>query len=119
MLALVRESGRAIYSSEQPRRCPTCGWPQAECHCSQQFDEALPTRITAVLRLEKKGRAGKSVTVVAGLPRNLAFLEALAKELKRACGCGGSVVGDSVEIQGDQRTRVRALLQAKQWLVKG
>jgi translation initiation factor 1 len=72
-----------------------------------------------MLRLEKKGRAGKGVTVVAGLPRNLAFLEGLAKELKRACGCGGSVVGDSVEIQGDQRARVRALLQAKRWLVKG
>ncbi len=119
MLALVRESGRAVYSTEKGRRCPTCGWPQAECRCSTQFDEALPRRITAVLRLEKKGRGGKSVTVVAGLPRNLAFLDTLAQELKRACGCGGSVAVDAVEIQGDQRARVRALLQAKRWLVKG
>jgi translation initiation factor 1 len=119
MLTLVRERGRAVYSTEKGRRCPTCGWPQAECRCSKQFDEALPLRVTVVLRLEKKGRAGKSVTVLAGLPRSLAFLEALAKELKRACGCGGSVAVDAVEIQGDQRARVRALLQARQWLVKG
>jgi translation initiation factor 1 len=84
MLVLVPERTHVVHSTEKGRRCPTCGWPQAECRCSQHFDEALPTRVTAMLRLKKKDRAGKSVTVVAGLPRNLAFLEGLAKELKRA-----------------------------------
>ena len=72
-----------------------------------------------MLRLEKKGRAGKSVTVVAGLPKNAAFLGALAAELKRSCGSGGTAAEEAVEIQGDQRERLRPLLAAKGWLVRG
>ena len=72
-----------------------------------------------MLRLEKKGRAGKAVTVVADLPRNEEFLAALAAELKRACGTGGTVADAAVEIQGDQRDRLRPLLAAKGWVVRG
>ena len=79
----------------------------------------MPDRITAVLRLEKKGRGGKSVTVVDGLPRNAPFLKELASELKRACGTGGTVAEGTLEIQGDQRERLRAALRAKGWTVKG
>ena len=79
----------------------------------------MPPKIACVLRLEKKGRGGKSVTVVAGLPRNQAFLTALAAELKRACGTGGTVADGAVEIQGDQRERLRPLLVAKGWGVRG
>jgi translation initiation factor 1 len=73
----------------------------------------------AKLRIEKKGRGGKSVTVVDGLPRNDAFLRELCSELKRACGAGGSVGDGAVEIQGDLRARVRELLAAKGYTVKG
>jgi len=79
----------------------------------------VPARIACVLRLEKKGRGGKSVTVVAGLPRNDTFLAALASELKRACGTGGTASDGAVEIQGDQRDRLRPLLAAKGWRVRG
>jgi translation initiation factor 1 len=79
----------------------------------------VPAKVTCVLRLEKKGRGGKSVTVVAGLPRNQAFLAALAAELKRACGTGGTAADGAVEVQGDQRERVRPLLAAKGWVVRG
>jgi translation initiation factor 1 len=79
----------------------------------------VPARLTCVLRLEKKGRGGKSVTVVASLPRNQAFLAALAAELKRACGTGGTAADGAVEIQGEQRERLRPLLAAKGWIVKG
>ena len=79
----------------------------------------MPAKLRCVLRLEKKGRAGKSVTVVANLPRNDAFLSALAAELKRACGTGGTVADGAVEIQGDQRERLRPLLAAKGWVVRG
>ena len=79
----------------------------------------MPPKIACVLRLEKKGRGGKSVTVVANLPRNAAFLTALAAELKRACGTGGTVADGAVEIQGDQRERLRPLLVAKGWGVRG
>lgn len=79
----------------------------------------MPAKLRCVLRLEKKGRAGKSVTVVADLPRNDGFLSALAAELKRACGTGGTVADGAVEIQGDQRERLRPLLAAKGWTVRG
>lgn len=79
----------------------------------------MPERIVAKLRLEKSGRGGKSVTVVDGLPRNEAFLAALARDLKRALGTGGAVRDGAVEIQGDRREALRASLAAKGWTVKG
>ncbi|HSB35535.1 MAG TPA: translation initiation factor [Thermoanaerobaculia bacterium] len=75
--------------------------------------------MTAVLRLETKGRAGKSVTVVDGLPRNAPFVAGLAKELKAALGTGGTAKEGCVEIQGDQRERLRTLLVIRGLKVKG
>jgi translation initiation factor 1 len=69
--------------------------------------------------MEKKGRGGKTVTVVDGLPDNAAFLKELAQELKRACGTGGAPGDGVVELQGDLRDRVRELLQKKGFVVKG
>ena len=69
--------------------------------------------------IPKKGRGGKTMTVVYGLPQNEAFLKALCQELKRACGTGGAVVEDGVEIQGDLRERIRDLLVKKGYVVKG
>jgi translation initiation factor 1 len=79
----------------------------------------VPDRIVARLRIERARRRGKTVTVVEGLPRNRAFLEDLVRELKRACATGGSEVEGRVELQGDQRDRLRAVLAAKGWVVKG
>ena len=59
------------------------------------------------------------MTVVAGLPRNEAFLASLASELKRACGTGGTAADGAVEIQGDQRERLRPLLAARGFSVRG
>jgi translation initiation factor 1 len=110
---------RSVYQTGQGRVCPRCGWPIDGCRCSKANEEPLPAKIACVLRLEKKGRGGKAVTVVAGLPRNAAFLAGLASELKRACGTGGTAADDAVEIQGDQRERLRPLLAAKGWRVRG
>jgi translation initiation factor 1 len=79
----------------------------------------VPARVIAKLRLEKKARGGKTVTVVDGLPRNKTFLKELSQELKRACGSGGSAFETGVEVQGDMRERVRELLLAKGFVVKG
>ncbi|HYN04815.1 MAG TPA: stress response translation initiation inhibitor YciH [Vicinamibacteria bacterium] len=110
---------RPVYQTGKGRVCPKCGWPADDCRCSKAGEEAVPPKIACVLRLEKKGRGGKSVTVVANLPRNAAFLTALAAELKRACGTGGTAADGAVEIQGDQRERLRPLLAAKGWGVRG
>jgi translation initiation factor 1 len=82
-------------------------------------DEPIPTRLVAKLRMEKKGRGGKTVTVVHGLPQNQEFLKALSQELKRACGTGGTVVEGGVELQGDVRDRVRDVLAKQHYIVKG
>jgi translation initiation factor 1 len=69
--------------------------------------------------MEKKGRGGKMVTVVDGLPNNADFLKELSQELKRACGTGGASGEGFVELQGDLRDRVRELLTKKGYVVKG
>jgi translation initiation factor 1 len=76
-------------------------------------------RVVAKLRLEKKGRGGKTATVVYDLPSNGPFLKDLAQELKRACGTGGTVSENTIELQGDLRDRVREILLKKEFVVKG
>lgn len=110
---------RPVYSTERGSLCPTCGWPKADCRCSKRFDEAVPEKIVAKLRIEKSGRGGKTVTVIDGLPKNAPFLAALASELKKALGTGGSAREEAVEIQGDRREALRARLAGKGWTVKG
>jgi translation initiation factor 1 len=117
----MTEKGRLVYSTGAGRICVACGWPERDCKCSSNRTPAdpIPARVVAKLRLEKKGRGGKTVTVVYDLPRNAAFLKELSQELKRACGTGGAVGDDSVELQGDLRDRVRAVLSSKGFVVKG
>jgi translation initiation factor 1 len=113
-------NSRLVYSTDRGRTCPKCGWPADNCQCSKKSgDQPVPPRVVAKLRLEKAGRGGKSVTVVYDLPRNAAFLKELCGELKRACGTGGAVRDDTVEIQGDLRERVREVLAKKGFAIKG
>lgn len=113
-------SSRVVYSTGVGRVCAGCGWPDTDCRCSKtDASQPLPNRIVAKLRLEKKGRGGKAVTVLYDLPRNAAFLKELSQNLKRACGTGGTVVEDTIELQGDLRDRVREFLQKKSITVKG
>ena len=129
--------GRIVYSTGVGRVCPGCGWPVKDCKCSSKrgVDQSVPGpstslragpstelragRIVAKLRMEKKGRGGKTVTVVYALPQTEAFLKELAQELKRACGTGGAVADNTIELQGDLRDRVREYLAKKGWTVKG
>ena len=115
-------NSKLVYSTDRGRVCPTCGWPADNCQCSSRHaraNEAIPNRVVAKLRMEKKGRGGKTVTVVYGLPNNAEFLKTLCGELKRACSCGGATTEDGVELQGDLRDRVRAHLESKGSAVKG
>lgn len=67
---------------------------------------------------ETKGRKGKGVTIVTGVPLRGEELAALAKELKAQCGAGGTLKGDVVEIQGDHRDKVVVALAGRGWTVK-
>ena len=110
-------SSRLVYDSDapQPGRCPRCGKRLDRCGCASA---PASVRKDSIVRLQrdKKGRGGKTVTVITGLP--VAQLDALARELKRLCGTGGTVRGDTVEIQGDHRDRLLPALQARGFTVK-
>ncbi len=73
----------------------------------------VPESRRAVVRLERKGRGGKEVTVVEQLGLPAAALRDWLKDLKGALGCGGAVEGDALVLQGDHRNRVRTLLEER------
>lgn len=70
------------------------------------------------IRRETKGRKGKGVTTVSGLLLEDKELKALAKELKKVCGTGGSVKDQVIEIQGDNRDKIKQFLESKDYTVK-
>lgn len=75
---------------------------------------APPTPNNGFVRIkrEKKGRGGKTVTTVTGLPGGDADREAMLKALKVLCGAGGVCDGATLEIQGDHRDRIQAKLES-------
>ncbi len=83
------------------------------------FPDIKPTEICLKLRIEKKGRGGKAVTVIYEVPDNPPYFKKLLKELKNLCGTGGSQKESTLEIQGDQRDKVRDFLIKKGFKIKG
>lgn len=111
-----RSSGGLVFSTEQGRMCPECRNPVADCTCSQ-VQRPSGDGIVRVSR-ETKGRKGKGVTLITGIPLDEKALKAYAKVLKAKCGTGGTVKDGVVEIQGDQRSVLVPLLEQKGWVVK-
>ena len=96
--------------------------PIAQCTCKQaavagQAGNGSAGGVVRVSR-ESKGRGGKTVTVVRGLALDAVALDKLAKQLKAACGSGGTVKDGVVEVQGDHCDKVMALLQGQGHTVK-
>jgi len=109
-----------VYSTNGGRVCPDCRQAQADCRCKAQAANAVLGDGKVRVRRETAGRKGKGVTVIKGLPLDDAALTALAKQLKAACGSGGTVKDGVVEIQGDHADKLMAWLQARPegWKVK-
>jgi len=110
-------SGGLVYSTEGGRMCPACRKPMAQCLCGQQTTGPSTDGFVRVSR-ETKGRNGKAVTLVKGLPLDHAALTAQAKSLKAACGSGGTLKDGVIEVQGDHVARVIALLMQQGFGVK-
>lgn len=70
------------------------------------------------IRRETKGRKGKGVTTISGLLLEEKELKVMAKELKKICGTGGSVKEHVIEIQGDNRDKIKQFLESKKFTVK-
>ena len=109
--------GGLVYSTDSGRMCPTCRQPVTSCHCSAAVPKAAGDGIVRVSR-ETKGRAGKGVTLVRGLALDPLALLTLGKQLKTACGSGGTVKDGVIEVQGDHCDRVMEALKAQGFTVK-
>ena len=95
---------------DRPPRCDECGELEEDCVCPPPAKELTPPeKQTARLAVEKR-KKGKVVTVVRGLPAEENDLPKLLSQLKTACGAGGAVKDDELEIQGDHLERIRQLL---------
>jgi translation initiation factor 1 len=109
-------AGGLVYSTEAGRMCPACRLPVAQCSCKQA---AAPKGDGAVrVSRETKGRGGKAVTLVRGLPLQAEPLAQLGKQLRTACGAGGTVKDGVIEVQGDHADRVTELLKAQGYSAK-
>ncbi|MBN1478826.1 translation initiation factor [candidate division KSB1 bacterium] len=98
-----------VYSTDPTKRkCPVCG--QYECVCQTIEDRPLSGQ-TATLVIERKGRKGKTVTIVRGLKVNPFQLATIAKTLKQRIGTGGTAKQGQIEIQGDHREKVAMVLR--------
>jgi translation initiation factor 1 len=107
-----------VYSTESGRMCPTCSQPVAQCTCKANAAALPPTDGVVRVSLDTKGRKGKGVTVVKGVPLDAAALTQLGKQLKASCGSGGTVKDGVIEVQGDHRDTVIAALQKQGYTVK-
>lgn len=112
----MMKNARLVYSSEQGRICPDCGKPQPQCLCRKDKPPAGDGWVR--VQRESKGRGGKTVTVIFGVPLAAQELKDLAGELKRRCGTGGTVRDWSIEIQGDHVETLLTELQKRGYKTK-
>ena len=98
-----RRDGGLVYSTDTGRTCPECRRAVAECRCRERAAKKAAGDGIVRIGRQTKGRKGKGVTVVTGVPLAEAELEKLARDLKKRCGSGGTVRDGVIEIQGEHR----------------
>lgn len=108
--------GGLVYSTDTGRHCPDCNQPLAACTCSKS--PRLQGDGIARVRRESKGRGGKTVTTISGVPLELEALSSLASALKKRCGCGGALKDGVIEIQGDHVELLLSELAARGFRAK-
>ena len=106
-----------VYSTDFGKMCPSCGQPITDCVCRQNKSTPVGDGIVRV-GMERKGRKGKGMTVITGVPLDQLELLALAKKLKIKCGTGGTLKDGVIEIQGNHRDMLVEVLKEQGWTVK-
>lgn len=114
---------RLVYSTDGGRVnvCPVCKQPYKHCRCDQpSTQQNIAKKSDGIVRVmrDRKGRGGKTVTVIDGVMGSEAELNALAQQLKKLCGSGGTVKDGNIEIQGDHCEKVMTKLTALGYKVK-
>lgn len=108
-----------VYSTAHGRMCPDCDRPKQDCVCRQK-QNAKKHKSDGVVRIgrQTKGRKGKGVTVVTGLPLSTDELKDVAKKCKQLCGSGGTVKDGVIEIQGEHRDKLVKHFEQQGYKVK-
>jgi translation initiation factor 1 len=112
-----KNDSHLVYSSEKGKMCPGCGKPKADCLCRKENQAPAGDGIVRVAR-ETKGRKGKGVSIITGIPLEGQALTQLARRLKSRCGSGGTVKNRVIEIQGDHRNLLVEELRKLGFIVK-
>jgi translation initiation factor 1 len=120
MASLQDQLRGLVYSTEHGDICPECREPIEQCRCAEAAEQDRLAAMDGIVRLrrETKGRKGKGVTLIEGVPLASEELKALAKALKKRCGTGGALKDGVIEIQGDQREVLKAELEQRGYRVK-
>ncbi len=116
---------RIVYSTEHGQMAKPMGKPSGKkkeskgrrLHASSA-NIVKPAKQGVRIRRESKGRGGKNVCVIDGLPLDEKGLKALLKKLKGQLGTGGALKGASIEIQGDHREKLILLLEKEGYRAK-
>lgn len=108
---------RIVFSTAHGRMCPQCDRPSGQCVCRQKRATVKGDGVVRIGR-QTKGRKGKGVTLITGIPLVDPELKTLARNLKAKCGSGGAVKDGVIEIQGDHRTLLVQELKKHGWTVK-
>ncbi len=93
---VANDNSRLVYSTDQPVQ------QRGKVSAKRKKDSPAAAQERVIVRKERKGRGGKCVTVVEGLPMNPENLESLLKKFKEMLGTGGTIKGNSLIIQGDR-----------------
>ena len=103
---------------DRPPRCEHCGELESDCQCPPPIAQPLPpAQQTAIVKLEKRSQ-GKTVTTIKGLDNTGDHLADLLTDLKNACGAGGTLASEVLEIQGDHVERLIQLLSRRGYRIK-
>ena len=108
---------RLVFSTDQGKHCPNCSLPVEKCQCKKNTTVYQNDGFVRIA-LETKGRKGKGVTLISGIPGTEAEIKEVARILKQKCSCGGSVKDGVIEIQGDQRVLIKKELEARTYKTK-
>ncbi len=118
------QNSRLVYSTESGRICPRCSQPRKKCRCKKRTRKAHPAKAgypqDGIIRIrrEVKGRGGKTVSTVFGVPLEGPDLKRFAKTLKQCCGTGGTIKDGVIVIQGDHRDTLAATIRDQGYQVK-
>lgn len=120
MSSLKQQLSSLVYSTDQGQLCPACEKALSSCQCAELAEQERLKNLDGIVRIRREtaGRRGKGVTTIQGVPLNKEELKSLTAALKKRCGTGGALKDNIIEIQGDQRTVIKTLLEAKGFRVR-